>query len=245
MTASLNPEVATEAFAIAQGVAACPHIGICRAEFFDKFGRGHTGDRRHFASIPSPDFIGSSYSGLVIVGGNPGLAHRGIHHENDQRMFNLQHRIAGGDQAAFSELMHFLPHSMAHWPQVVDTESRRRLRYDIQDVAYIDLVKCGTAPAKGDTRALFSGTEILSRCWGEHTLSLLELLNPTHILALWKPIVGVLETLEYPMGNRVVGYHSGARHLTKDARYAPAVGVVDDFYGRPRRLAVPSGSSIR
>lgn len=182
--------------------------------------------------MPSPDFIGSRYSGLVIVGGNPGLAHHGVHHANDRRMFNLQRRIATGEQSAFDELLEFMPKSMAHWPQVVDSDGRHRLRYDIENVAYIDIVKCGTAPGKGDTHSLLSGTAILARCWEQHTLRLLELLQPTHVLALWKPIIEVLERLGYPLQDKMVGYYNGARHLTKDKRYATARGVVDNFYGR-------------
>jgi hypothetical protein len=148
-------------------------------------------------------------------------------------MFELQRRIAMGDQAAFDELLAFMPTSMAHWPQVVDGDGRLRLQYDIEEVAYIDIVKCGTAPGRGDTDSLFKNTGILGRCWEQHTRRLLELLRPSHILALWKPISGVLERLGYPLDDKVVGYHSGARHLTKDARYATARGVVDRFYGRP------------
>lgn len=221
-------------FEIARGVAACPHIEVCGAEFQRKCDRVWPDQRSHFASVPSPDFIGSRYSGLVIVGGNPGLAHHGVHHANDRRMFDFQRRIAAGDRAAFVELLEFMPASMAHWPQVVDRDGRRRLQYDIEDVAYVDIVKCGTSPGKGDTRSLFRGTSILERCWEQHTSELLRLLEPTHILALWTPIVGILERLGYSLHDKVVGWHSGARHLTKDARYASARSVIDDFYGATR-----------
>lgn len=228
----LGAELERRFFEVARGVAGCPNIDICRGEFLGKYPEARTNERRHFASVPSPDFIGSRYSGLVIIGGNPGLAHQGVHYENDRRMFDFQRRVAAGDQEALTELLAFLPSSMAHWPQVVDTQSRLRLGYDIEDIAYIDIVKCGSAPAKGDTRSLFARTKILERCWKLHTRQLLELLQPTHILALWKPILGVLDYVGYPLHDKVVGYHTGARHLTKDARYAMAHGVVDDFYAR-------------
>lgn len=229
----MDAELKRRALEIARGVAACPHTAACGSEFYGKYEKNRLGDRRHFAPVPSPDFIGSRYSGLVIVGGNPGLAHQPVHRANDRRMFELQQRIATGDQVAFDELLAFMPRSMAHWPQLVDSDGRRRLQYDIEEVAYVDIVKCGTAPGKGDTHSLFNGTGILNRCWELHTRRLLEQLRPTHVLALWKPIIGVLERLGYPLHDKVVGYYSGARHLTKDARYATARGVVDRFYGRP------------
>jgi hypothetical protein len=229
---SLDGELRSRAFDIARGVAACRHVTACGSEFHRKYGRASSGGRTHFAAVPSPDFIGSHYSGLVIVGGNPGLAHKGVHHANDRRMFNLQRRIATGDQVAFDELLAFMPGSMAHWPQVVDSDGRRRLQYDIEKVAYVDIVKCGTAPGKGDTHSLLSGRAILGRCWEQHTRQLLELLRPTHVLTLWKPIIRVLEQLGYPLHDKVVGYYNGARHLRKDSRYATAHSVVDHFYGR-------------
>ena len=220
------------AFDIARGVAACPHLATCSREFHNKFPSRDGEKPTHFAPTPSPDFIGSRYAGLVIVGGNPGLAHQGVHHEKDARMFALQKRIALGEQAAFDELLAFMPDSMAHWPQVVDRGSRAMLRYDIEHVAYIDIVKCGTRPAQGDTHSLMKRTGILNRCWEQHTRKLLDLLQPTHILALWTPTLRVLQRLGYDIDSKIVGHHSGARHLTKIAKYANAHPVVDDFYRR-------------
>ncbi|MCH8685874.1 hypothetical protein [Pedomonas mirosovicensis] len=225
----MDAELKSAAFEIARRVAACPHSNGCRAEFY---GKARSGEQRHIAPVPSPDFIGSRYSGLVIIGGNPGLAHHDIHHANDRHMFDLQRKIAAGDQAAFDELLEFMPRSMAHWPQVVDSDGRQRLQYDIEEIAYVNLVKCGTIPGKGNTHSLFNGTGILNRCWEQHTRQLLELLRPTHVLALWKPIVTLLEGLDYPIQEIEVGYHNGARQLTKDERYATARHVIDSFYGR-------------
>lgn len=219
-------------FSTAREVAACPFVGLCSSEFFEKHRPTTETHRWHFANVPSPDFIGSKYRGLVVIGGNPGLAHHGIHYENDKVIFNLQRRIAQGDQEAFDALLAFMPSSMAHWPQVVNNDGRRRLEFNIDEIAYIDIVKCGTAPAAGDTAALLRGTGILKRCWQTHTHRLLELLAPTHVLALWSPIPRVLRELGYPLEDKVVGHYTGARHLTSEAKYASARQVVDDYYGR-------------
>jgi hypothetical protein len=51
-----------------------------------------------------------------------------------------------------------------------------------------------------------------------------------HILALWTPIVEVLQRLDHPLHDKVVEYYNGARNLTKDARYATACAVVDRLW---------------
>lgn len=147
-------------------------------------------------------------------------------------MFRLQQRIAEGDETAFAELCSFLPISMATWRQMVDIESRKRLNFDIQDIAYINLVKCGTRPGGGSPQSLFRGTGILGRCWEMHTRALLEILKPTHVVALWKPIVAVIEGLGFPLKTVVHGYHSGARNLAIAERYAAAAPVFDEYYSR-------------
>ena len=216
------------AFLAAERVAACPHAEICQAEFRKKGAREQSPEDRRLGPMPSPDFIGSRYRGLVVVGGNPGIASTTEHRCNDRITLDLQRRIALGDRRAFEELMRHLPVSMAHWKQVVDADGRRRLRYNIEEIAYVNLVKCGTRPGRGNTKALFSGTPILSRCWETHTKQMLDWLAPTHVVALWKPIIGILNKLGFNVDAVVSGYHNGARHLTKDQRYAAALRVFDD-----------------
>lgn len=220
------------AFEAARGVAACPHSATCQTDFREKGQRKSVPEHWQLARTPSPDFIGSRYRGLVIVGGNPGIAHSAVHDLNDRRMFELQRQIAQGDRHAFERLMGFLPGSMAHWPQMVDSDGRRRMRYDIEEVAYVDIVKCGTRPGRGDTRSLFNGTPILGRCWDMHTKPLLKLLQPTHIVALWTPIQEVLIRLGFEFQGAIFGHYDGARHLTKDQRYARARHVFDNYYER-------------
>ena len=183
--------------------------------------------------LPSPDYVGSRYRGLIIVAGNPGIAHAGIHYVNDAHMFELQSRIATGNQSAFAELMAFLPESMLHWPQMVSADGRKRMAYDVEEVAYIELVKCATRPLASDLRSLLRGTEILNRCWRTHTRTMLDMLQPTHIVALWKPIIPTLQHLgfHFPDSSRI-GYHSGARNLPLDLRYKAAKPVFDSYYGR-------------
>lgn len=222
----MRQEFRNRCFASAQRVAACPHLTTCRSEL-------SAAGKEMPLPLPSPDFVGSRYRGLVIVAGNPGIAHAGVQHHNDAIMFDLQQRVGAGDQDAFEQLMVFLPESMLHWPQVVNAAGRERMGYDIEEIAYVELVKCATRPLGSDLRGLLRGTDILSRCWETHTRAMLALLQPTHIVALWKPIIPTLEHLGYQFSAQSrIGYHSGARSFTLEQRYAHAKPVFDHFYGR-------------
>jgi hypothetical protein len=207
-------------------VAACSHIATCRAEF------ARIGGVMPLPN-PAPDYVGPDYRGLVVIAGNPGLAHAGVHNDNDALMLALQARVARGDQRAFEELMAFLPDSMEHWPQMVNADARRSLRYDIREIAYVEIVKCATRPLGSNLRRLFHGTNVLTRCWETHTRALLEALAPTHIVALWKPIIPTLQALEFnfPEGARI-GSYNGNRSFSSQRRYAEVVSVFDAYYGR-------------
>jgi hypothetical protein len=130
--------------------------------------------------------------------------------------------------------MAFLPESMAHWPQMVNTDARRRLRYDILEIAYVEVVKCATRPLGSNLAGLFRGTGILSRCWETHTRAVLDTLAPTHIVALWKPIIPTLRTLGYdfPTDEDRIGSYNGSRFVNLERRYADVVRVFDAYYGR-------------
>jgi hypothetical protein len=208
------------AFEGAVKVAACPHIGTCRQE---------SGIMPR--ELPSPDFIGSRYRGLVIIGGNPGVAHKPAHFVNDDLMFDYQRRIAQGERVAFEKLMAFLPESMRRWPQMVNDTGRRLMDYDIEEVAYVDIVKCATKPGSSDLRRLFRhAPDVIGRCWTHHTKPLLELLKPTHIVALWKPIVPTLQSLGYIFPKGVpIGHYNGCHSWSLDRRYAGAKAVFDAF----------------
>jgi len=206
-------------------VASCPHLATCRSEL-----RLAGKEVQMPLPMPSPDYIGPNYRGLVIIGSNPGLAHTAAQSMNDRKMFALQEQIALGSGEAFRELMRFLPTSMLGWKQVVDRKSREYLGFDISEVAYVNLVKCATNPGGSDAQKLFTGTNIVKRCWKNHTGPLLELLRPTHIAALWKPVIKVLGKQGYlfPKGVQV-GFHSGRRSASLEERYATVRDVFQDF----------------
>ena len=112
---------------------------------------------------------------------------------------------------------------------MVNTSARKRLRYDITEIAYVEVVKCATRPLGSDLRKLFKGTGVLSRCWETHTRALLEELAPTHIVALWKPIIPMLRSLGYEFlsDESRIGAYNGSRSLNLDQRFADVVRVFD------------------
>jgi hypothetical protein len=214
-------EYAGDSFAFAQKIADCPHRARCRTEC-----RFIANER------PSPDYIGRRYRGLVVIGANPGVASKPEHEINDVRTFALQERIAEGDRDAFSDLLQHLPQSMLGWRQMVSRSARAYLEYDIEEIAYINLVKCATTRTDSNVRKLFKekASKIPERCWDTHTRPILEALRPRFIVALWLPIKSNLESLGYRFeGVEKFGAHNGARNLSWERRYEDAKSVFDSF----------------
>ncbi|MBP2315473.1 uracil-DNA glycosylase family protein [Azospirillum soli] len=192
---------------------------------------------------PSPDYIGPRYAGLVIVGANPGNGSTGSRKANDDHMERLMQRVGEeADVAAFQALMRFLPVSMQGWQQVVTSKHREILGFDIEEIAYINVVKCKTSNASANP-ADTVGDRVLRRCWQTYTAHQLRLLRPTHVIGLWKGIDVVLAALGYDIHRRtfrlpeggaepigvVYGFHNGQRSLAIEQRLREAKRVVEDF----------------
>jgi len=211
----------TDFFPFARQVAGCIHRDRCRIECgvmpFER---------------PAPDYFGPRYRGLVVVGANPGIASNATHQKNDARTFELQTQIAAGKRDAFRELMRFLPESMIAWKQVVNGKGRQYLDYDIEEIAYINLVKCATTKQNSDVFKLFTGaaSEIPKRCWETHTKNLLDALQPSFVVALWTPVLDSLKRLGYQFGGvQQTGSYNGQRNLTTGRKYEGAKTVFDTY----------------
>jgi hypothetical protein len=211
----------TDFFPFAQRIANCPHRACCRREC------GIMPNDR-----PSPDYVGPRYRGLVVIGANPGIASTDSQRVNDARTFELQTKIAEGNRDAFSELLRFLPMSMMGWKQVVDRGGRDYLGYDIEEIAYINIVKCATSKPLSDVFKLFTegASDIPRRCWETHTQPILEALRPRFVVALWLPVIDSLKALGYQFaGVRQAGSYNGQRNLPKAKKYQGAKRVFDSF----------------
>ncbi len=183
-------------------------------------------------SRPSPDYIGPRYRGLVVVGANPGIAITPSQKLNDARTFELQERIATGDRDAFAELLRHLPDSMLGWKQMVNRSARAYLDYDVEEIAYINLVKCATTITNSDVRKLFKGAakDVPSRCWNLHTRAILEALNPHFVVALWIPVLQNLEWLGYRFDAvKKFAAYNGQRNLRSEEKYKGVKAVFDFF----------------
>lgn len=183
-------------------------------------------------SRPTPDYVGPRYRGLVVIGANPGIAFRSKQKANDAHTFELQDRIAAGDRVAYDELLLHLPESMLGWQQMVNGFARQFLRYDIEEIAYINLVKCATTTPHSDVHNLFrnNAKAIPQRCWDANSLPLLESLRPRFIAALWRPVLGSLRQLGYLFaGVEMTGAYNGQRNLPIHKRYEDVKKVFDAF----------------
>jgi len=154
---------------------------------------------------------------------------------NDACTFELQERIANGDRIAFEELQRHLPKSMLGWRQMVSRSAREYLDYDIEEIAYINLVKCATTVTNSDVHKLFKGAanDIPKRCWDLHTQLILESLKPRFVVALWKPVLKSLELLGYRFdGVEKFTSYNGQRNLRSEEKYEGVKAIFDVFRGR-------------
>jgi hypothetical protein len=204
-----------------KNIAACPHLALCRSEC-------------NLITDPKPcvDYIGIRYRGLVIIGANPGIATTPDQKTNDERMFALQNALAAGNDQAFVDLMKFIPESMLGWRQLVNERDRSYLQYDIEEVAYVNLVKCSTNKLSSDVHSLFIGTakSIPQRCWDTHTRDILQFLKPRVVIALWMPIRSSLTKLGFSFGDvEQFGAHNGSRTAKFEKRFEEIKPIFDSF----------------
>jgi hypothetical protein len=128
--------------------------------------------------------------------------------------------------------MRFIPQSMLGWRQVVNRRARDFLKYDIDEVAYVNLVKCGTTRTSSDIHSLFKGGagSIPKRCWDTHTRDLLDYLKPSRVVALWKPIRSNLARLGFSFdGVEKFGAHNGSRSVSFDDKFLEIKPIFDQF----------------
>src|SRR5262245_58428505 len=118
------PAISERANRITTGVARCPNLAKCRSACPDMIQD----------ALPSPDFVGRRYRGLVIVGANPGVANTARHRVNDARMEQLMRRVAESGRTDDLDALHdHLAASMLDWRQLVNAEDRQAFAFDIEE----------------------------------------------------------------------------------------------------------------
>lgn len=180
---------------------------------------------------PQPGFIGRSYRGLVIVGANPGTGyHRDFYQRNNKEYYALADKFSrSGNIKDYQAYLDFTANYMNYWNQhLCNAEYRSMLGYDIEDVAYLNIVKCRTSKTGSD---VFSncGQEVTAKCAHAYLLKQLEILAPKYIVCHWKPVYAALARLGFPMDDIKCAAFSGARHLTKPERTGEIKPIFDEF----------------
>jgi len=106
---------------------------------------------------------------------------------------------------------------MAIWRNnLANSYFRELLGYDIENIAYINIVKCRSIKVGSDPFDAV-GYSVTYRCFTEHTAKQLSILNPKWIVGHWEPIPEVLKTLGYRT-NQYIPCYSGKRDLTYEQR---------------------------
>jgi hypothetical protein len=238
---SLNLPAITAGFhGITRQISNCPNLSVCAKECYeDKL-------NKIICEQPSPDYLGPRYAGLVIVGANPGNPSNHKHRAADEITVELMRYVGQAPDAyAFDKLMAQLANSMREWKQVVNISHRKKLEYDIEQIAYLNIVKCNTRIANANPLKSV-GKRVTSRCWATYASNQLRLLQPTHILGLWTPIRDVLrqlgcyhvsgEVLTLPTADGetvplkvVFGNYNGDRRKTEEEKLADAKRVIDNW----------------
>jgi len=211
---------AREGFALIQRKMLTCHLhDKCRAA------SNHFDDRP-----PNVGFLGRSYRGMVIVGGNPGIPTSAAHRRNDCKAYRLSGRYAKtGSMEDFEVLMDHMSEIMRCWKNNLCNDFfRDHLDYDIDEVAYLNLLKCRTAKTGSDPGRLV-GAKISRRCAKKYALKELSLLRPRFIACQWKPLPGHLESLGFDLDGVEWACYSGARNLTYEDRATELVPLFEAF----------------
>jgi hypothetical protein len=206
----MNQNLIREFFTEACNIGNCPHFDQCRNECPNLDNSSN--------STPQPGFIGRHYKGLVIIGSNPGIPDSKLYQEMEPIYLKHIHDFAvEKDFQKFLDYIDYLSDYMAIWKNnLTNNYFRDLLKYDIGNIAYLNIVKCRSINVGSDPFNTV-GYSITRRCFTEHTLRQLDILKPKWIVGHWKTIPGVLKTLGYRV-NQYIPCYSGKRDWTYEQR---------------------------
>jgi hypothetical protein len=206
----MEASILSRFFETASQVANCPHYDVCR--------RDCPSLDRSANSTPQPGFIGRRYGGLVIIGANPGIPNVSPFIEREPVYLSLIRDFArSGDFSKFLRYLDYAATYMSTWRNnLTNNEFRGLLSYDIETIAYVNIVKCRSEPTGSD---LFKtvGESVTRRCFTSHLARQLKILEPKGFIGHWKPIPKTLRTLGYNVPLDMPCY-SGQRNLPVSKR---------------------------
>jgi hypothetical protein len=172
-------------------------------------------------STPQPGYIGRKYSnqnGLVIIGANPGIPNVSPFIQKDPIYIqHIQNFARNKDYDQFLQYLDYTDDYMKSWRNnLTNAHFRELLGYNIEEIAYINLVKCRSIQVGSNTIQTLGNT-VTRRCFNLHTIRQLNLLKPRWIIGQWKQIPKTLHSLGYDIPKTIPCY-SGQRNLTEQAR---------------------------
>lgn len=179
---------------------------------------------------PFPDFVGRRYAGLVIIGANPGTSSTEAFKRQDLEFNVRMEKLRNsGSIKDYNALLDYRNDASRSWTRTLcNEEYRRLLGYDLETVAFVNIVKCRTFEPKAD---LFQnvGKEIPRRCYGKYLERQLSILKPRYVACQWKPIQRTLAALGYNFNGAKIGSFNGQRNLPKEQRIAEVAHIFEEF----------------
>lgn len=204
-------------------ILACPFHQKCRAECQPQSNLTE--------EAPIPDFCGRSYKGLVIIGANPGKATSKKYIEKDAKRAILAEQFKNAPTSQnFEEVHDFIAGYMGEWKNNVVAENfRNDLHLNVEEIAYVNLVKCRTKLTASHPYQTV-GETITRRCWGQNTKSQLDLLQPRYVIFLWKGVRETLEELDITLArHKDAGVYNGNRSKPYPERIAEIKPIFEAF----------------
>ena len=198
-----------EFMAISREIAQCPHMKTCRQECPAGL------DTR----LPFPGFVGKHYAGLLIVGANPGISDREEFVKGDrEHEERLRKIVKSGSMWDYENYLSFVSGYMALWKNhLCNKNFRHDLGYQIEHVAFLNLVKCGSERTGSDVFKNL-GKNVAVRCGQRYALRQLSLLKPRYLVAQWKPVITSIHSLGFDISRIETAAYSGQRNLSIQER---------------------------
>jgi hypothetical protein len=217
-----NEDLLRQMMSLAREIVRCPHFDACRRECPSM-------DREP----PQPGFVGRRYRGLVILGANPGCGQGNeFYLRQDKECYRLAQVFAdSGSIEDYGRYLDFTGQYMGSWhAHLCNREFRSLLGYDIEEVAYLNLVKCRTLVTGSDVFAN-CGEAATNRCVHSYLLRQLSALQPKYIACHWQGVARALPRIGIGLNGIEVATLNGARHLSAAAKIAEIKPLFARFAG--------------
>ena len=109
-----------------------------------------------------------------------------------------------------------------------NNEFRNLLGYDIEEIAYLNIVKCRTE--EGNSNVIRNiGMEVSRMCCASYLSKQLEILQPKYIVGHWNPVIDNLQTLGIDLSKYRTASMNGARHLAKEEKIREIKGIFEIY----------------